>query len=75
MQDKFESTAAPYIPESAVFNEYATRTSSMENGGKLGKLLGIATGLQKEDSEKRLSFNDEHFAKFLKQDKKDRLGK
>ena len=76
MVDQFEDSSAPYIPDSAIFNEYATRTSSNENagGGKLGKLLGIQGGM-KDDTEKRLSFNDEHFAKFLKQDKKERLGK
>lgn len=75
MEDQFEKTTAPFIPSDVMFNEFATRMSTLEDGAQI-KIGKMSPGYNKKgDSNKRLSFNDEHFEKFLKQDKKDRLGR
>ena len=72
MQEQFQTTA-PFIPDNVPFQEFASRMSTEDgNKAKVGKL---PPGFYKDDSPRRLSFNDEHFEKFLKQDKKDRLGR
>ena len=80
MMEQFESTMAPYVPESAMFNEFALRNSDEQNGPGLSPakpktlaaafLKSSAGGVAVQAPQRRLSFNHEHFEKFLKQDKK-----
>lgn len=74
MQEQFETTTAPYVPDNVLFKEFASRTSACDEGNKV-KVGKMPPGFYQDDSPRRLSFNDEHFEKFLKQDKKDRLGR
>ena len=64
MNDIF-STVAPYVPTEAIFNEQADRNSNPAEKKK--GLAGIFAANANTD-EKRLSFDEKHFEKFLRED-------
>lgn len=70
MMDLFFNGIAPYVPESPLFNEIALRTSSDNQGLKVGNkpnnnhsLAGIFKGGSpgKGPLNRQLSFDNEHF--------------
>ena len=66
MEDRFNNTSAPFIPVEPLFNEQAIRESDAPRPQDTLFALG---GKVVEDG-KGLSFDRDHFEKFLKQDTK-----
>ena len=59
MNEIFTNTTAPYVPTEATFNECAERLSN--NDAK-------KQGFFAETQDRRLSFDEKHFEKFLRED-------
>jgi hypothetical protein len=57
------NTTAPFVPSEAFFNEKAERSSKDKKGG-LAAIFAANSPLE----EKRLSFDQKHFEKFLRED-------
>ena len=72
MQDRFENSVAPFVPTEATFNERADRTSDQQAPIKPANILAAIMGKGDpaevlKPQEKRLSFTEQHFEKFLRE--------
>jgi hypothetical protein len=73
MQDRFENSVAPFVPQEVLFNERADRTSETQAPIKPANLLAAIMGkadpaeVLKPQGQKRLSFTEQHFEKFLRE--------
>lgn len=73
MIEHYNTSSAPFIPQEPTFNEKSIRESTGNKTGK-GKGGGLAALLKKTDNgnaksgSKQLTFDENHFQQFLKED-------
>ena len=69
MKKRFDETNAPFVPTEASFNEIIIRDSTSKknpNNKKAGGLLALLKNDKAVPSDPKLTFDENHFNKFLK---------
>lgn len=76
MAERFQNSTAPYIPEEAVFNEFANRCSEQETAPAkpkniLAAIMGNPAAQTDEPiiKQKDIEFNEAHYDKFERNNK------